>query len=71
MTLDEQNQLIRAALDKLGDTQDEPQDPLGRSLRVSLSYALADHEEEGGCDSADGDCFAVDTARKVLSGELR
>lgn len=67
MNLAEQQQLIRDAIAVL-DTRPGKWDGY---LRLSLAYALSDHEDpEEGCAAATGhECLAVATARRVLAGD--
>ena len=67
MTLAEQQQMIRAAIAVL-DTRPGQWDGY---LRVTLAYALADHEDpdEGCSASPDVECLAVATSRRILAGD--
>lgn len=67
MTLAEQQQLIRDAIAVL-DTRPGKGDGY---LRITLAYALSDHEDpEEGCSAApDDECLAVATSRRVLAGD--
>lgn len=63
-TLAEQQQLMRAALVILRTRE---QDRITRGMRASLTFAIADHE---GAGNQCGDCTSVETARKIVAGEL-
>jgi hypothetical protein len=59
---------IREALDIL-DARTPNSAPINRGLRLTLGYALQDHQD-GDCPAADGECIAEGLARQIVAGEL-
>lgn len=63
--LAEQNDLLRAAIAAMDNGARDPGRPDYRLTRQSLVWAVEDHEEVGYC-SCEGECYAVQSARRIL-----